>query len=335
MIKLLRVLLLVISVFIASCNQDNKLANVPQVAIDYRFVRFEQALFGLDMDHYADSLPFLRNQHPSFFDMFSHRIILIGGMEDPHFSTYLTQFVTDKDIYLSYQASQEVFDNMNPLSDKLKNALQRYKYHFPEIHIPYVYTFISGFNISIAVDDSVLAIGLDKYLGSESEFYKRLALPLYKRQWMNPSKIVPDAVTGLLMTDFPFEERDHKLVDAMIYYGKLYYITQQFAPEEPLYEILGIAEGKMTWCEENEGKMWTYLAEKKLLFTDDFFTIRKFTGEAPFTKDFTNDSPGRAVVWIGYQIVKKYMDKTQVTLSELMKEEDVQKILKMSRYNPS
>jgi len=63
--------------------------------------------------------------------------------------------------------------------------------------------------------------------------------------------------------------------------------------------------------------------------------IRKFTGEAPFTSYFTEDSPGRAVVWTGFRIIERYMrNNPGVTLKELMEMSDCQAILTGAKYKP-
>ena len=81
--------------------------------------------------------------------------------------------------------------------------------------------------------------------------------------------------------------------------------------------------------------MWTYLLEHKLLFSTDYMTIRKLVYPAPFTVYFTNESPGRSVVWIGYKIIEGYMENNKdVTLLQLMQESDYQKILRKSNYKP-
>jgi uncharacterized protein YjaZ len=81
--------------------------------------------------------------------------------------------------------------------------------------------------------------------------------------------------------------------------------------------------------------MWVYLIENDLLFSSDNFVIRKLTGEAPFTSYFTNESPGRAAIWIGYKIVESYMTKNRdISLDEMMKNTDVQAILDKAKYNP-
>ena len=55
--------------------------------------------------------------------------------------------------------------------------------------------------------------------------------------------------------------------------------------------IFGFTADQMKFCRNNESQMWQYLIEHDLLFNTEQFTIRKLTGEAPFTSYFTNESP--------------------------------------------
>jgi hypothetical protein len=81
--------------------------------------------------------------------------------------------------------------------------------------------------------------------------------------------------------------------------------------------------------------MWQYLVEKDLLFNTDQLTIRKLTGEAPFTGYFTKESPGRAAVWLGFRIVESYMMKNPgVKLGDLMINGDVQGLVEKAKYSP-
>ena len=76
-------------------------------------------------------------------------------------------------------------------------------------------------------------------------------------------------------------------------------------------------------------------AHGKLLFSTDLLTINKLVNPAPFTVFFTRESPGKAVVWVAYKVVEAYMKKNkEVTLPQLMRERDYQKILRMSKFKP-
>jgi hypothetical protein len=81
--------------------------------------------------------------------------------------------------------------------------------------------------------------------------------------------------------------------------------------------------------------MWQYLVENDLVFKTDHFIIRKLIGEAPFTSYFTNESPGRAALWLGFRIVESYMARNKgIGLESLMNDINIQGILEKSKYNP-
>jgi len=185
--------------------------------------------------------------------------------------------------------------------------------------------------------DIILAIGLDKYLGSEDEFYRLLYPPVpdYMRSVMIPEKITPDAMLAWIFTEFPYTDRKDNLLSQMIYNGRAFYMVHQLIPDLPDTLLWGFSSDQMNFSRKNEALMWEYLVEYKKLFASDPFTISQFIHEAPFTKDFSQESPGRVAIWIGYQIVSSYMAKNRdVSHGELMAENDYQNILNLSKYNP-
>ena len=97
----------------------------------------------------------------------------------------------------------------------------------------------------------------------------------------------------------------------------------------------GFSLSQLEWCRRNEIMMWTYLVENKLLFSTDMRTIGRFINAGPFTRDFSRESPSRAAVWLGWQIVRSYMNRNRdVTLEELMLDNDYQGLLNLARYRP-
>ena len=98
---------------------------------------------------------------------------------------------------------------------------------------------------------------------------------------------------------------------------------------------IGFTSDQMLWCIKNEKQMWNYLIEKKLLFSTDYMTINKHINPAPFTSGYPKESPGRASIWLGWKIVDAYMERnSDLTLKNLMLDDDYQKILSESRYEP-
>jgi hypothetical protein len=107
-------------------------------------------------------------------------------------------------------------------------------------------------------------------------------------------------------------------------------------PDKADSVIFGFTAKQIKWCKNNEKTMWITLIEDKLLFSTDYFTIRKLTELAPYTTQFTNESPGKACNWIGYNIISKYMkNNPETSLRELMDNDDYHKIFEQAKYKPN
>ena len=121
----------------------------------------------------------------------------------------------------------------------------------------------------------------------------------------------------------------------MIYQGKIMYLLQQILPEEKGYRLLGFTAEQEEWCWNNEEQIWRFLIENDYLFSTQQRIMTKYLNDAPFTSGMPVESPGRAVVWTGYRIVGKYMQKKKnVSLERLMAEQDYHKILREAGYRP-
>jgi uncharacterized protein YjaZ len=81
--------------------------------------------------------------------------------------------------------------------------------------------------------------------------------------------------------------------------------------------------------------LWGYFAEKNRLYENNLKTVQELTTEGPFTAAISKDCPPRIAMWVGWQIVKSYMKENKnITLKDLLKEKDAQKILSKSKYRP-
>jgi hypothetical protein len=228
----------------------------------------------------------------------------------------------------------ERFPDVKGLEKDLSAAFSRYHRYLPEHDIPSVYTIISGFNQSMSVDEGILAISLDKYLGVNEEFYSQLDIPVYQRRQMDSPYIVPDCMKALVYTEFSGSDSIDNVLSNMIYEGKIAWFVRQMLPDVQDSIIFGYTADQLKWCKNNTRQMWTHLVEKKMLYATDNLTITKLVGPAPFTSFFTRESPGRAVVWLGYQIIESYMKRKKVPVEELMTDNDYIRILSDAKFKP-
>lgn len=328
-------LILFVSVLVLTgCKRNSLKVPLSGIDLELSIIRFEQELFNINLNNIPQSTKDLNSKYQHFLSLFSY-VINIGDPNDPVFIDFIEAFLTNKMNNEVYNKSQEVFSDISFLEKELTLAFKYYKYYFPEKTVPEIYSFVSGFNSSIIIDTNILGIGIDRYLGTDYEYYPRLGLPLYIRTNMNPGKIPSDCMYSWGSTEFQFGEARNNVLNNIIYQGKLSYFVKAMMPDESDNIIIGFSSEQYGWCIENEKNMWAYLVENKLLFETDQLVIRKLVGEGPFTNYFPRESPGRAAVWLGWQIVNSYMKNSpNSSFQELMNESDYQKILMVSKYDP-
>jgi hypothetical protein len=320
-----------------SCKRNHYKVITSSITVNIRIKRFEKDLFTLDPAEIAAAVPRLKEEYDGFLQLFSY-VINTGEIDDPGFADYLVRFCTDKLNNEVYDTVMKQYPDVGWIEHDLQEAFRHYLYYFPEKKVPAIYTCITGFNNSIIVGDSVLGIGLDRYLGAGSNFYRRLQIYKYMAERMTRTNIVPDCIYGWGTSEWDFSSLKYpadNVLSEIIHEGKLKYFEKCMLPAAPDELIFGFSADQFKFCRNNEAQMWQYLIEEKLLFSTDKFTIRKLTGESPFTSYFTNESPGRAAVWIGFRIVESYMLKNPgISLGDLMKDTDIQSILERAKYGP-
>jgi hypothetical protein len=327
-------ILLVPSLF-SGCTPSDRKIDLEGLDPGIEILRLDRDLFKIDIDSIPLQLPELFDKYGEFFDIFNHMIIRIGDPGSPSYQLHLKRFLTDFDIYRVYTEVEKVFPDLSEIEAELDNAFRHFMFYFPEYTVPKVYTYISGFNQSVVTAEGILGIGLDKYLGHDHFFYSELQLPVYQRQKMHPLKIPSDCMMSWAMTEFEFDESEGNLLSHLVYQGKLLFFIDAMLPGQHDTLKTGISLSGLEWCKGNEARMWTYLVENKLLFSTDAKAIGRFINEGPYTSEFSREAPAKAAVWLGWQIVRSYMSRHKdVSLAELMLDNDYQGILNMARYRP-
>ncbi len=335
---LLSISVICILLFSTSCHRDIYDVNVSGIKLNISVKRLEQDLFRISPGHITDSISYLRMKYDGFMKYFGY-VLNIGEPGDSAWNSGLVNFCTDKQNYEIYLATDAVFHSLQKTEDGITDAFRHYIYYFPDKKIPGVFTCITGFNNSIIIGDSVLAIGLDRYLGTESKFYPQLGLYKYQIARMKPENIVPDCMYAWASSEWNSKDmhyvQDNVLAD-MIHEGKLLFFVKCMLPRVSDNLIFGFTREQLEFCKKNEGRMWMYFVENSLLFSKDQLTRKKLIGEAPFTSYFSTESPGRAAAWVGFRIVESYMSQhSEITLDRLMADPDIQSIFENAKYRPS
>jgi hypothetical protein len=325
---------LCMTVILFSCTHNPLKINTSTINIDIKIKHLDVDLMKLQHDQVLTAIPLLKSSYGDFFDIFTYRMIDIGGFGQGDFPELLYSFVSDS---LNQKLKINVAETIDTVKFRkdLEDAFKHYKHYFPGKEIPKIYTCISGFHQSVVTADKLIGISLDKYLGADSRYYKQLGLPAYKRKNMHPEKIVSDMMYAWAVTEWPKADNANSLLSQMIQEGKMLYFLDAMLPDLPDTLKIGFTKKQLDFCHKNEAPMWTYLAEHQLLFSTNRMDVKHFIDDGPYTSSFSDESPGRTGTWLGWQIVRSYMkEHTNVKLPDLMNNTDFQSILNQSGYQP-
>jgi uncharacterized protein YjaZ len=160
-------------------------------------------------------------------------------------------------------------------------------------------------------------------------------LPEYVLHKYRKPFIVPLIVREISRKYNEFDMLDNTLLAEMIWHGKALYFTKQMMPCVNDSILLGYTPKQMADLDKHQGDVWNHFVSHKLLFERSHATVNKYVSERPYTAEIGPKCPGMIGAWLGYEIIKKYMEENpSVTLQALMKDKDAKAIFTKSKYKP-
>ena len=316
MLKYFLIYLLLFSLI--SCDKKSKIEkDVEQIPIELSVDRFDKAFF----ETKPEDLASLKAKYPFFFSNKYDDKVWIDKLQN-------------KDWRALYNEVQKKYPNFDKQTTEIENLFKHIKYYFPETITPKAYTVIAemDYNSKAIYANDKLIIALELYLGTNHKFYQ---FPEYLKQNFEERQMMPDIVSSFALTKVP-PPSDKTLLSSMIYYGKQLYLKDLLLPNYSDAERIGYKPEQITWCQENESYMWRFFIDDNLLFDTDSRLPNRFINLAPFSKfylEIDNESPGRIGQWVGWQIVRSFMEHNESGLQDMFKM-DAKQIFEKSKYKP-
>jgi hypothetical protein len=298
--------------------------------------RLDQAVFADGVEDYSALNAELSQTYKPFYAEYLDRIIGVGRPGDPMIGTLLATFATDANWRETQQQIESVFSDLSGYKNDFERAFRYHRYHFPADTIPTVVFYNSGFNVGVYPSGSYLGVGLEWFLGPENPVIQRLAIeefPQYLKAKLRPEYMVNNAVKGWLMVKHQSLVQKEDLINLMLFHGKILYLMDALFPNFPDEVKINYTQEDLQWCQHNEYNIWAHFIDAELLYTTSPKDLAGFLSDGPFTAAFSQESPARTGVWIGWQIVRQYMSKNpDVSLQQMLSESNNQKFLKY--YKP-
>ena len=150
---------------------------------------------------------------------------------------------------------------------------------------------------------------------------------------MTPDHMVTNSVRGWLISEFP-KDNSENLLDDIIWEGKILYAMDALFPFTHDSLKIEYRGQDLDWCRAFEANIWAFMIDKELLFETNKAERLKLLNDGPFTSGFAKESPSRVGKWLGWQIIRAYMENNELGLEAMFAEKDSQKILRLSKYKP-
>jgi len=310
---------MVCCLLLVSCDQKSKVEKaIEETPVDVvKVERFDKEFFETS----PNDLSKLKKKYPYFFSPQINDTVWTNKMQAPIWREVYTEV-------------EKKYPSTEGIQNEVEALVQHMKYYFPKTKTPKVITLISDMDYSnkAIYADSLVIISLELYLGKDHKFY---TFPKYLKQNFEERQMMPDVVKSFSSGKIA-SPMDKNLLSQMIYFGKELYLKDLLLPEYSDAEKMGYTPEQIVWCQENESYIWRYFIEKEMLFSDEQKLTSRFIDPAPFSKfylEIDNDSPGQVGSWIGWQIVRSYMENNDAKVDQMLKM-SAKEIFEKSKYKP-
>ncbi len=305
--------------FTVGCKEtDKEEAEIAKVQVDLEVFRFDREF----AEASPEDISRLKSKYPYLFP---------GQFSD---SLWIAKLTDTLQVELSEEVNK-VFGDFEQESEALQSLFKHITYYFPNVRVPKVVTLTSDvrYNDRIILTDTLLLVGLDNYLGQDHHFYE--GIQRYISAGLDKQYLASDVASAFAkkVLNYP---RNRSFLSRMVYYGKELYLKDRLLPTNTDAQKIGYTQDQMDWATANEEQMWRYFVERELLYSTDSQLDRKFLDPAPFSKfglELDNESPGRLGRYMGWQIVRAFMENNSVGLQQLL-DMPADELLKKSNYKP-
>lgn len=330
-------LVLCCAVLLSACDNKKNVPDVSNIDVPFSVLRFEKDFFDMDTNHIETALNGLQSKYGTFLNDFLYNIMALPPMPD---SVVANVKLFLRDYYPRYQAAQQKFASFNNEGKEIKKGLQFIKYYFPNYHLPqHAITFVGPLEgYGNVLTRSGFAIGLQLYMGKDFVDYHSAYLsniyPSYQSRRFEPAYIPVNCMTNVINDIYPPASSSQTLIEQMVEEGKRMYVLDLVLPETADTLKTGYTANQLQGCYDNEAGIWNFFIQNNLLYISDPVQTRDYINDAPRTEALGPASPGNIGLFVGWQIIKKWMSEHPKTTPEQLLATPPKQIFEEAKYKP-
>jgi hypothetical protein len=325
-------------------DEQEPIPDITNLTSPVTLVRYDRELMQLDTGNLTATLAEMEARFPEFTDLYLRRILPLRRSDfSPEEQTLMLKAFLTADLVAEIDTTiRATFpnDELDDYRAAFETALRYYKHYLPDAPRPdTLMAFFSQFELAVALyGKGEIAVGLEMFLGPVYNYQRvdprETIFSAYLARTYTPAHLVSKLMQPLIQEQVP-KPRGGRLIDEIIYEGKRLYLLEKALPGTPDSIIHEVTGAQMQWLRNNETPIYAHLQQEKHFYSTDPALIKKYTLPAPSTQGMPADAPGRAVNYLGLQIVKAYVQANpRITMRQLLEISDGQTILAGARYKP-
>ena len=326
--------------FLFSCKNKKNVPDVSSVKLDLKIERFEKDFFQIDTNKVVYSLDELNKKYQSFLPDYLYNVLGLTPPQDSVISQ-VKMFLKDKNYKSIYDDATKKFTSLDKTKEELTLALKLTKYYFPKYPIPTtLYTFIGpvdGVGTALTSNHS-LAVGLQGYLGKDYPVYQigyiAETYPPYKTRRFEEPYIATNCIKNIIEDIYPDKSNGKPLAERLVEQGRRMFLLDALLPFAADTVKIGYTSSQLGGCIKNEKAIWAFFVERNLLFEREPSIVSPYVTDGPKTQEISEAAPGNIGTFIGWQIVKKWMDAHPKTSLEQLMQMPTINIFNEANYKP-
>ena len=303
-----------------SCNYSRKKENkIDSIEVKIGIDRFDRVFDSISKSNIYK----IKKKYSFFFP---------GNLSDSFWINKSNDTIYD----LLSKAVDKKFNNFELIEEDLSHLFKHLKYEFPQINVPRIISVINNvdYENKLILADSLIIISIDSYLGKNHSLYD--GIPLFIRKDMDINRLISNIADEYSLKKIK-KPLDRNFLSKIIFYGKQLYFKDIIMKHSSDEIKIGYTKDEMSWVEKNELFIWQYIIEKQLLYDSDERLDNRFLLPSPFSKfylEIDNDSPGKIGQWVGWQIVRSYLNEfPDAQLFEILNL-PAEELFNKSKYKP-
>lgn len=344
-----KLLIFILPVFISACNNQTSKPDVSNIKINLELKRFDEAFFKLDTNNLQQGLMQLQQDYQQFLPLFVSNVLGLGPMVD---SNQLISIGTKQFLKMNkpvFDTSLKVHQNLNTFKHEIEDAFKYVSYYYPQYKIPQLIATIGPMDALAPMTNQMLtpnymgenfiAVSLQFYLGKDYSVYNNpgyasSVAPLYRSKRFSKEYMAADIMNLVIDDLYPDSSNRLPLIERFVEKGKRLHLLSLFLPDKKDSILTGYTQAQLNWCKQNERSIFNYFTQNNLLYEREPALTQNFVNEGPFTQGMPEQSPGNIGAYVGWQIVKAYLNKKGTITPDALMKTPARQIFEASAYRP-